>query len=713
MASNPPTPAQSYFDNTQLERNFREETLRNLRFQGGEGAQEKDIAQIAGLGGRLSRPVIDLRSDPNFEGSEFTPGLADKLKMYRDAQLFGIEGSNDTEIGGLFATPGVNYRLIAGGQVVGQASTPDEMRALALQATEMGGGRKANLSVQGRVGDGEYQNVFQNLPDKNGFGEFLKLAIPIATSFIPGLNLLATMAVAGGSSAGANLLAGESLKKSLISGGISAATAGALKGVFPGGITAPKADLGALAAASAPVGSVIPAGVLSGIADTAVEPLINVAASRIAGSGLSGLAGSALGSAASALATPSQPGDDAPITVSGARIPPPSSPPSLAGIGGSGIANLVGAGEATGNFPDSAKTERAATGQQEGDVGTYGGTDPAPDAEIVVSSPRLPQPGTIGNLLSGGVSSGLAGIGGSLDPFADAMDYARMQNQHSPPPVDGDEIVVTGQNPTPRTMPASVLAGLGGAALLGGGLLATGGGGSAAGAGLGTLEGATAALNAAPVYSLPAAAAGTGAGSGGLLAGLGLGSTGNIIRTALGGVGVLSGLGGLLGIGGGHAGGAGTGIGGNYGTYSYQPLNRTQNVPTFDPFTYGQNSGEFKFFNDATPTFQTGIGAGIAPAPGGLAGIAPQPPVPVRFAKGGHIRGIGGGQDDLIDAKLSDGEYVISAQDVSDLGDGSNQAGAKRLDQMRRLIRKNAGRKNIKTIARPQKSVSSILRAVK
>lgn len=83
------------------------------------------------------------------------------------------------------------------------------------------------------------------------------------------------------------------------------------------------------------------------------------------------------------------------------------------------------------------------------------------------------------------------------------------------------------------------------------------------------------------------------------------------------------------------------------------------------------------------------------------------------MAGGGPISGIGGGQDDLIDAKLSDGEYVVSAQDVSDLGDGSNKKGAKKLDELRRLIRKGAGRKNTKTIAKPQKSVSSLLRAIR
>lgn len=53
----------------------------------------------------------------------------------------------------------------------------------------------------------------------------------------------------------------------------------------------------------------------------------------------------------------------------------------------------------------------------------------------------------------------------------------------------------------------------------------------------------------------------------------------------------------------------------------------------------------------------------------------------------GYLQGHSGGQDDDINAKLSDGEYVIDASTVSDLGDGNNANGAKKLDQMRRNIR--------------------------
>jgi len=56
------------------------------------------------------------------------------------------------------------------------------------------------------------------------------------------------------------------------------------------------------------------------------------------------------------------------------------------------------------------------------------------------------------------------------------------------------------------------------------------------------------------------------------------------------------------------------------------------------------------------------------------------------------VEGPGTGRSDEIDAKLSDGEYVIDAETVALLGDGSSKAGAKRLDQFRANIRKHKGK---------------------
>jgi hypothetical protein len=58
-----------------------------------------------------------------------------------------------------------------------------------------------------------------------------------------------------------------------------------------------------------------------------------------------------------------------------------------------------------------------------------------------------------------------------------------------------------------------------------------------------------------------------------------------------------------------------------------------------------------------------------------------------RFA-----RGAGSGRSDTINAKLSDGEYVMDAETVAMLGDGSGKAGAQRLDKMREELRAHKGK---------------------
>jgi ethanolamine utilization microcompartment shell protein EutS len=63
----------------------------------------------------------------------------------------------------------------------------------------------------------------------------------------------------------------------------------------------------------------------------------------------------------------------------------------------------------------------------------------------------------------------------------------------------------------------------------------------------------------------------------------------------------------------------------------------------------------------------------------------------VTAAQGRYVKGGGTGISDSIPARLSDGEYVIDAQTVSMLGDGSSDAGAKKLDQMREAIRRQKG----------------------
>ena len=54
----------------------------------------------------------------------------------------------------------------------------------------------------------------------------------------------------------------------------------------------------------------------------------------------------------------------------------------------------------------------------------------------------------------------------------------------------------------------------------------------------------------------------------------------------------------------------------------------------------------------------------------------------LEMDNGGAVNGPGGPKDDVIDAKLSDGEFVMTAKAVENLGGGDRMAGAKRMYQM-------------------------------
>jgi len=54
----------------------------------------------------------------------------------------------------------------------------------------------------------------------------------------------------------------------------------------------------------------------------------------------------------------------------------------------------------------------------------------------------------------------------------------------------------------------------------------------------------------------------------------------------------------------------------------------------------------------------------------------------INYESGGPVNGPGGPKEDLIDAKLSDGEFVMTAKAVENFGGGSREAGAKRMYEM-------------------------------
>ncbi len=98
------------------------------------------------------------------------------------------------------------------------------------------------------------------------------------------------------------------------------------------------------------------------------------------------------------------------------------------------------------------------------------------------------------------------------------------------------------------------------------------------------------------------------------------------------------------------------------------PFTRSQTAPMSkaDYYSYGRSGGEHQFFND---------------------NVLP------RKAGGGGVSGPGSGRSDDIEARLSDGEYVMDAETVALLGDGSTDEGSRRLDEMRNNLRRHKGKK--------------------
>jgi len=169
-----------------------------------------------------------------------------------------------------------------------------------------------------------------------------------------------------------------------------------------------------------------------------------------------------------------------------------------------------------------------------------------------------------------------------------------------------------------------------------------------------------------------------------------------------------------------------TGLGGMGGALPKYTYARKQLSPDIDYYTYGTRP-EAKFFEDTvqlekpqqpegppakTPEEDLVIG-GMAMIPGikdGVEGYYTDTtmknfvPNPKPKAKGGltgyadggssetrYFDGPGSGRDDKIPALLSDGEYVMDAETLALLGDGSTKEGARRMDQFRANIRKHKG----------------------
>jgi hypothetical protein len=136
---------------------------------------------------------------------------------------------------------------------------------------------------------------------------------------------------------------------------------------------------------------------------------------------------------------------------------------------------------------------------------------------------------------------------------------------------------------------------------------------------------------------------------------------------------------------------------------------KPRDVSGVDFKTYGYRPG-IRFFDNGAPINYGSPPPSTQPVPNDPTGPSMYAPDTddVRFARGGAleakrggpsrrtefaVNGPGTGRSDDIPAVLSDGEYVIDAETVALLGDGSSKAGAKKLDELRVKVRKHKGKK--------------------
>lgn len=138
------------------------------------------------------------------------------------------------------------------------------------------------------------------------------------------------------------------------------------------------------------------------------------------------------------------------------------------------------------------------------------------------------------------------------------------------------------------------------------------------------------------------------------------------------------------------------------------PNSRTQylGTPNFNPFISQGPQDRLAFGPSPWQLGAPGQPPG-GQARGGLAGMNMRDPAQGALSL---ARGPGGGQDDKIPALLSDGEYVMDAGAVADLGDGSTKEGARRLDKLRQNLRMHKRAAPAASIPPKAKSPASYLR---
>lgn len=172
-------------------------------------------------------------------------------------------------------------------------------------------------------------------------------------------------------------------------------------------------------------------------------------------------------------------------------------------------------------------------------------------------------------------------------------------------------------------------------------------------------------------------------------------STMDKIRLGLLGAGLISDV---AEGGGGAAGRIPGGLGGGLAPVFNAPLPKA-NLPVATPRTASDmgNIDYYRYGYGPEQSFYTNVPKGEPNTSRAYTGYEEREPL----AEGGQptprsnfaVGGPGDGRDDKIPAMLSDGEYVIDAETVALLGNGSNKAGAEALNKFRVNVRKHKGGK--------------------
>jgi hypothetical protein len=115
-----------------------------------------------------------------------------------------------------------------------------------------------------------------------------------------------------------------------------------------------------------------------------------------------------------------------------------------------------------------------------------------------------------------------------------------------------------------------------------------------------------------------------------------------------------------------------------------------QGRPGQPPAQPGQKPGALQMVKPSqqNPNYRYFSYGKIPPSVVPNGGQPARPQGALGYAQGGNVSD---GRSDDVPAVLSDGEYVMDAETVALLGNGSNEAGAKRLDQMRQAVRMQKG----------------------